>query len=168
VAVETVGADGLEMRLARYAGDVVLVDFWATWCVPCLEAFPELCRLQEEYGDEGLILLAVSIDLPKVLETKVKPFLAKQPCRPETVLLDPDELDTIVDRWGDRWRSEVPARFLFNRNGNLIDEFLADVPPSEIEAAVRKALGPMGEAIPPSQTGAGGVSSAPEPQPPRP
>ncbi len=60
--------NGNPVRLSDLAGDrVVLINFWATWCVPCAKEHPHLQRFQEEYGDEGLTILAISVDGPTTI-----------------------------------------------------------------------------------------------------
>jgi peroxiredoxin len=54
--------DGKQLTLSSYRGKVVLLDFWATWCVPCREETPHLVELQAEYGDRGLQVIGVSMD----------------------------------------------------------------------------------------------------------
>ncbi|NLD39303.1 MAG: TlpA family protein disulfide reductase [Desulfatiglans sp.] len=53
---------GEDITLSQYRGKVVLLDFWATWCGPCMLSIPELVRLQEKYRDKGLVVLGVSVD----------------------------------------------------------------------------------------------------------
>ena len=54
--------DGQQLQLSSYRGKVVLLDFWATWCVPCREETPHLVELQQKYGDRGLQIIGVSMD----------------------------------------------------------------------------------------------------------
>jgi peroxiredoxin len=54
--------DGGQLRLSSYRGKVVLLDFWATWCVPCREETPHFVELQRKYGDGGLQIIGVSMD----------------------------------------------------------------------------------------------------------
>lgn len=64
-----IDAEGRSLTLADFAGKVVLLDFWATWCAPCVAEIPALDRLQRAHRDRGLAVVAVSIDrggLPKV------------------------------------------------------------------------------------------------------
>lgn len=54
--------DGQPLTLSSYRGQVVLVDFWATWCLPCREEIPHLIQLQDKYGVRGLQIIGVSMD----------------------------------------------------------------------------------------------------------
>ena len=54
--------DGQPLQLSSYRGKVVLLDFWATWCVPCREETPHLVELQQKYRDSGLQIIGVSMD----------------------------------------------------------------------------------------------------------
>jgi peroxiredoxin len=53
---------GEDITLSQYRGKVVLLDFWATWCGPCMQSIPELVRIQKKYKDKGLVVLGVSMD----------------------------------------------------------------------------------------------------------
>ena len=78
--------DGREHALGQYKGKVVVVNFWATWCPPCVEEMPSLQRLQDRLGRDGLVVLAVSIGDS---EEKIRDFLARVPVR-FTILRDRD------------------------------------------------------------------------------
>ena len=54
--------DGAQLQLSSYRGKVVLLDFWATWCVPCREETPHFVELQQKYGALGLQIIGVSLD----------------------------------------------------------------------------------------------------------
>ena len=64
---------GQEQALAQWKGKVLVVNFWATWCVPCREEMPEFVKLQSELGDRGLQFVGIAIDEP----AKVKQFAAE-------------------------------------------------------------------------------------------
>jgi len=55
-------ADGKKVSLSEFKGKVVILDFWATWCVPCKKEIPDFIRLQEKYGSRGLQIVGISVD----------------------------------------------------------------------------------------------------------
>ncbi|MEE4277484.1 MAG: TlpA disulfide reductase family protein [Halieaceae bacterium] len=56
------GPDGSTRSLADYSGDIVYVDFWASWCGPCLKSFPVMEALHQRYADQGLSIVAINVD----------------------------------------------------------------------------------------------------------
>ncbi|WP_422371633.1 thiol:disulfide interchange protein TlpA [Hoeflea sp.] len=69
-ALSFVDADGQEAGLEDFSGEALLVNLWATWCVPCREEMPALAELQSELGDEGFRVLAINIDAGDVAKPK--------------------------------------------------------------------------------------------------
>jgi thiol-disulfide isomerase/thioredoxin len=65
IALATIDSRGLNDAVARHRGQVVLVEFWATWCVPCVKLFPHTVELQRRLADRGLVVVSVSMDGPE-------------------------------------------------------------------------------------------------------
>ena len=65
--------DGKQQALGQWKGKVLIVNFWATWCVPCREEMPEFVKLQKEFGDRGVQFVGIAVDDP----AKVKQFAAE-------------------------------------------------------------------------------------------
>jgi len=68
--------NGQEHKLSEYQGKVVILNFWATWCVPCQHEMPLLAAAQKHYGDRGIVVIGASVDDEKTRE-KVGPFATK-------------------------------------------------------------------------------------------
>ncbi|MEZ5333137.1 MAG: TlpA disulfide reductase family protein [Thermoanaerobaculia bacterium] len=103
--------DGAEIPTwEELEGDLVVVDFWASWCQPCVAAFPDLNELQARFGGRGVRFLSVTYEP----EAFVRSFLAEHPLR-TTVALDP-ELASFAsfNAWG------IPVVYLFDRRGRLL------------------------------------------------
>jgi len=106
---------GGERSLADFKGQAVLLNLWATWCVPCLKELPTLDRLEHEWAEKGLVVLPLSLDTQPY--EKVRAFL-------DTSKLDLPHL--AIDR-GDISESlqgnALPITFLINRDGKIIAHF---------------------------------------------
>jgi thiol-disulfide isomerase/thioredoxin len=109
-ALEIKDIGGANHRLEDYRGKVVLLNFWATWCVPCREEMPSIGRLKKTLADRPFVVLAVNVDEP---ESRVAKFLAQMPLDFPT-LLDPGGRTTRA------WKVRIlPASFLIAPNGRI-------------------------------------------------
>ncbi|MDX1932173.1 MAG: redoxin family protein [Capsulimonadales bacterium] len=112
---------------------VLLVDFWATWCGPCVKAMPELQKLHERLGADGRFSV-VGISIDEEGAKKVAPFLAKSKTRfSYPMLIDSGD---VWKQWGVK---SLPTVLLV-RDGRIIDAWSGKVRPATVEAAIRKAL----------------------------
>ena len=112
-----VDAKGLAERIAREKGNVVLVNFWATWCVPCREEFPDLARLDKAYGGRGLRVLGVSTDFARETAA-VKKFLAEQkPGFPNYRKKSGGDDEDFINAVDKSWGGELPFTVLYARDG---------------------------------------------------
>ncbi|MEX0907152.1 MAG: TlpA disulfide reductase family protein [Gemmatimonadota bacterium] len=118
--------DGEPASISSFAGDVVLLNIWATWCAPCVREMPALQRLHEELGDAGLRVVAVSVDAGGA-GGDVRDFVDRFRLT-FTVLHDPSgEIQTEYQVHG------LPMTYLIGRDGRIISRTLGaaawDEPP---------------------------------------
>jgi thiol-disulfide isomerase/thioredoxin len=104
--------DGGQKHLSDFKGRLVLVNLWATWCVPCVEEMPSLDRLQAKLGDK-LTILAISED--RQGDTAVGPFLQKNGIRHLSIFLDPKSVAT-----NELGAQGLPTSYLIARDGTII------------------------------------------------
>ncbi len=106
--------DGEEVHLSDLRGQVVVVNFWASWCGPCHDEAPDLQRIHEEYADDGVVLIGIAWSEPS--ETTGREFLAEY---------DIDYINGIDfgTRIGDDYKiTGVPETFIIDRDGNLAED----------------------------------------------
>ena len=126
--------DGTQDSLAAYAGRVVLVDFWATWCGPCKDAFPKLLQMVEEFPQDHFQIIGVSVD--DELET-VLDYLAGEPL--QWVVWHVGSDSALVRRWR---VTGFPTYVLIGPEGTILGKHPGAFNPefrAEIEQAVRDA-----------------------------
>jgi thiol-disulfide isomerase/thioredoxin len=99
----------LESRI-RQAGDAtIVINFWATWCKPCIEELPCFDELKAQYSDQDVLVLLVSLDFKSQLEKKFLPFLRAQNIKSEVVLLADQDVNTWIPRIYEDWDGAIPA-----------------------------------------------------------
>ncbi len=146
VELRRIDAAGINRLLQRHAGEVVLLDFWATWCIPCVEEFPRLQEWHEEFGGRGLAIVAVNVENPDEAEDEVRRFLAGREHDFATGILDVPEYTAFVKSVDGRWGGEVPALFLYDRRGEQARAFFGSRETAEIRSAIVSLLGGTGAA----------------------
>ena len=104
--------DNRTVRLQEFRGHPLLVDFWATWCVPCRAGMPDLDAAQKRYAKQGLVVIGLSVDEdgPEV----VKPFVQKLGISYRIAMAD----DKVLDQFGPI--RSVPVMFFINRQGEMV------------------------------------------------
>lgn len=105
--------DGRQLSLSSYRGKAVLLDFWATWCVPCREETPHFVELQQKYGDRGLQIIGVSMDDSA---DPVGPFVAQFHVNYPIVM--------GTARTGEQYGGVLglPIAFLIDREGHIVSK----------------------------------------------
>jgi thiol-disulfide isomerase/thioredoxin len=133
-------AKGLADAIAKNKGKVVVLNFWATWCVPCREEFPDLVRLEKAYRERGVAVLGVTIDLPKDMP-KIEKFLATSaPDFPNYIKKvggdDQDFIESVDPKWG----GELPFTVVYGRDGKKAEVLSGKQSYASFEKAVAKLL----------------------------
>ena len=127
--------DGDPVALSSLAGEVVLLNVWATWCPPCRREMPSLQALHEQFADQGLRVVGVSIDAA-AREPELRAFLEEVGVT-YTILHDPDErISRVMPIVG------IPHTFLIGRDRTFLRQWFGEIDATgpEITAAVREAL----------------------------
>ncbi|MBW2623567.1 MAG: TlpA family protein disulfide reductase [Deltaproteobacteria bacterium] len=130
--------DGRTVSLSDYQGQVVLVNFWATWCYPCREEIPDFIELQNEYAARGFTILGISIDTADM--TDVKKFATEFKIN-YPVLYAGKEAKQLMRDYGNV--RGIPTSFLIDHNGLQVKKVIGLMQKSfwkkEIKAALKKA-----------------------------
>jgi thiol-disulfide isomerase/thioredoxin len=138
-ALVPVDEAGYRKLLAANQGKVLLVDFWATWCVPCRTEMPRLVKLEAALRNRGFRLLTVSADEPEQ-EAAARKFIQQQAAPLPAYLKRTQDDEKFINSVDPKWSGALPALFLYDRSGRKAASFVGETEIPTIEAAIRKLL----------------------------
>jgi peroxiredoxin len=124
---------GRDVKLSNYRGKVVLLNFWATWCAPCLAEMPGFVDLQAKYRKQGLEVVGVSVSDAR---EDLSPF-AKSHNINYTLLVGQDH-DDLMDAYGAA--AAIPVSVIIGRNGAICDRHMGIVDFEQIEREIKALL----------------------------
>jgi len=118
----------------------LLLNFWATWCDPCREEFPDLVKIDADYRSKGLDFVAISLDDLTDMKTAVPKFLRSQRAKMPVFLLDVPDPQSIIDIVDATWQGDMPATFLYDRTGTMVYKYKGPIKPAELRAEIEKLI----------------------------
>ena len=122
INVETIDYEGLEKLITKDDDKIYVVNFWATWCKPCVEELPAFEKMYETYKNQQVELILVSLDFPNQIESRVIPFIEKNNLKGTVVLMaDPDQ-NTWIPKVDKTWSGAIPATLIYNKNSRKFYE----------------------------------------------
>ena len=122
------------IRSADFKGKVVILVFWATWCVPCRMEIPGFIALQKKYAQQGLVVVGASVDEGGA--SMVKQFMEKLGMNYPVVLAD----EKMQDQFGGI--EVVPTTFVIDREGHIVKKYFGLTDESEFEQEIKPLLNP--------------------------
>jgi len=114
--VATYDFEGLQPLLTKNNDSTYVINFWATWCKPCIKEMPYFEKLNTTYASDKVKVVFVSLDFPDKLEKQVIPFIEKNNIQSQVVLLDDPDANSWIPRVSDDWSGAIPATIIYNKN----------------------------------------------------
>ena len=140
ITVVPIDTDGLKGLLAKEKSKPLLVNFWATWCDPCRDEFPDLVKIDNEYRPKSLDFVTVSLDDASELKTGVPKFLATMKAVMPAYWLSANDPEPAINAIDPKWTGSLPATFLYNEKGEVIFKHFGRIDAAELRAAIDKAV----------------------------
>ena len=117
VVVEPLNETDLARLISDRAGKVLLLNVWATWCVPCKEEFPDLVKLATKYKGTDFEFAVISVDYPDETDSKIKPFLQQLAPNFPVYVRDFEDEQAFINHLNQQWSGALPATFVFDSTG---------------------------------------------------
>lgn len=137
--VRVVKLPALQRLLQRPTDTTYVVNFWATWCKPCIEELPHFEQLRARYARQKVQVLLVSLDFPSKLDAKVRPFVQKQGLKSRVWLLNESDQNAYIDAIDPKWSGALPFTLVLNNARQRRQRFEQPLTLAELEKAVQAA-----------------------------
>jgi len=131
--------DAYTKLIAAHKGRVVLVNFWATYCVPCRTEIPEMVKLADRLRARGLDFVSISADEP-AQEPQARKFIVAAKVPGTLYIKSADDDDKYAAAIHQKWGGELPASFIYDRSGKKVGAFIGEVPLKNLETVIEKFL----------------------------
>ena len=114
--------ESFEHVLNQKTDTTYIVNFWATWCAPCIKELPYFEALNEVYKDQKVKVVLVSLDFDKYIDKSLIPFLNKRKIKSEVVVLLDGKTSKWIDKVDPRWSGAIPITIFYNKEEKLFFE----------------------------------------------
>ena len=108
--------NGLEKYFNFKDDKTYVINFWATWCAPCVKELPYFETLNKNYKDDNVEVLLVSLDFPKQYEKKLKPFIQEHNLQSKILVLDDPDMNTWIPKVNENWDGAIPVTLIYNKD----------------------------------------------------
>ena len=108
--------EGLQPLLEKEDNKTYIINFWATWCKPCLEEMPYFQKTYEEQKGNGVELVLVSLDMPTMWQKRLVPYVKEKDLKGEVVILDDPKMNEWIPKIAENWGGGIPATLIYNAN----------------------------------------------------
>jgi len=115
-ALDVYDFEGFESFLSKKDGKTYVINFWATWCAPCIKELPYFETVNKKYAENNVEVILVSLDFPKQYERKLIPFIEKKNLESKVIALDDPKMNDWIPKVDEDWSGAIPATIIYNKD----------------------------------------------------
>jgi len=114
--IDDVNIDGLEAVTRNLNDTTYVVNFWATWCSPCVKEIGYFEELHRQFNSSNVKVILVNLDFPNQVDRRVRPFLKQKEITADVLLMTDLDYNAWIDKVDPSWQGNIPATLLFNNS----------------------------------------------------
>lgn len=132
--------NGFEAFLNKKDDKTYVINFWATWCAPCIKELPYFEELNQKYQDKKVEVLLVSLDFPKNYDKKLIPFILDRKLESKVIALNDTKMNDWIPKIDEDWSGAIPATIIYNKEKSLFYERSFNF--EELETELKQFINP--------------------------
>ena len=140
IVVAPIDTEALKTLITQERQLPLLVNFWATYCDPCRDEFPELVKIDKDYRPRAMEFITISLDDVNDIKTSVPKFLDSMKATMPAYLLNVSDPEPAIDLVDPRWQGSLPATFLYNEKGEMVYKHIGRIKAEELRAEIEKVV----------------------------
>ena len=140
IEVAPIDTEALKTLLTQQRQRPLLVNFWATFCDPCRDEFPDLVKIDKDFRPQSLEFVTVSLDDMSDIKTTVPEFLGSMKATMPAYLLNVSDPEPAINAVDTNWRGDLPATYLYNEKGEIVFKHIGRVKAEQLRAAIEKLV----------------------------
>lgn len=136
--VPIVDFSGVEPLLNIKSDTTYIINFWATWCAPCVNELPYFERIAEKYSRKKVRVILINLDFPNHYESRLMPFIDEHKIASEIIMLDDPDANSWINRVDTSWSGSIPATLICNKTKR--EFFEKEFKYNELDSIVKQYL----------------------------
>lgn len=138
IKVKSFSFEGIESYMNQINDTLYVINFWATWCVPCVQELPHFEKLNQKYKNGKFKMILVSLDFPKMIESRVIPFIKNKNLQAEIIVLNDPDANSWIEKVAKEWSGAIPATLIYKNHKQKFYEqlFTEDELEKEIQSFI--------------------------------
>jgi thiol-disulfide isomerase/thioredoxin len=113
IVLKSYDYDRIKKFLTQKNDTTYVVNFWATWCVPCVEELPHFEKLNQDYSERKFKMILISLDFPKMVESSVIPFIKEKRLHSQVIHLNDPDANRWIEKVDATWSGAIPATIIY-------------------------------------------------------
>jgi thiol-disulfide isomerase/thioredoxin len=122
ISIPIVDFSGIKPLLEKNNDTTYLINFWATWCSPCVKEIPHFEAINKKYSDKKFKVILVNLDFPNHYESRLLPFVEERRMKSKIIMLDDANANYWINEVNPKWSGAIPATVIYNKKNREFHE----------------------------------------------